>query len=176
MWGNHDVQYAFPANKSLRCSGFSIDKCVEIMEIVPRAAWQYTMFTVNIGKYVLSHAGISETLGREEDATRPHDEAAVALASMRECLPETPYLYVGAARGGGHACGGPLWCDWDHEFVPRSVYKQIVGHTPHKEVKEKDGNYDLDTHLRHYGLLEQETGGEYRGTELFDGKLTVMKV
>ena len=47
-------------------------------------------------------------------------------------------------------------------FEPITGIRQIVGHTPGHEVRYKKGDVCLDTHLHHYGLLE-------------DGELTIVE-
>jgi len=72
-----------------------------------------------------------------------------------------PAFVAGMERGGPAKSGGILWCDWQ-SFEPITGIRQIVGHTPGHEVRYKKGDVCLDTHLHHYGLLE-------------DGELTIVE-
>jgi hypothetical protein len=69
---------------------------------------------------------------------------------------------AGVERGGPARYGGILWCDWN-AFEPIKDLPQIVGHTPGREVRYKGNSICLDTHLHHYGLLE-------------NGELTVLEL
>ena len=54
---------------------------------------------------------------------------------------ESPYYWIGRARGGSDPCGGLLWCDWHHEFAAVPGMSQVVGHTSSFSQKgeKKDG-------------------------------------
>lgn len=78
------------------------------------------------------------------------------------------YFDVGGCRGGWARFGGLTWLDWDHEFRPIPDIIQIVGHTydsrndpPRVRVKPfdfKTPNFCLDTGLRHYIIVDDQTG------------------
>ena len=64
---------------------------------------------------------------------------------------ESEWNMIGRARGGGHRCGGPVWCDYWAEFKPIPGIKQVFGHTQHRKVGEARGvvtqdgkNFNID--------------------------------
>ena len=95
-----------------------------------------------------------------------------------------PLFGCGYSRGGNYRCGGITWQDFDVDFVPIENVNQIVGHTPHPKVAvklllegdndkedaitctwdeylnvyknetKKSLNLDIDTHRKHYAILE----------------------
>jgi hypothetical protein len=95
-----------------------------------------------------------------------------------------PFFGCGRSRGGSFAKGGITWQDFDTDFVPIEGVNQIVGHTPHPQVQAqlllgnesderaiscswekyqqlnldepiKSVNIALDTHRRHYAILQK---------------------
>lgn len=158
LYGNHDISYAFCRNHSLRCSGHTSAKRYAINDIVKKEDWQKTKLYVEIDGWLLSHGGL-----RDDFADRNLESSArVALSYAATGETEHWMTAPGYARGGDWAKGGLTWLDWDSEFYPIPGRKQIVGHTPGKLPREKDGNWCLDTHLRHAAILE-------------DGKLEVFE-
>lgn len=110
-------------------------------------------------------------------------EAKKALEDARDGF-VNPLLMAGRCRGGRAEVGGFNWLDWNYEFEPIPEINQIVGHTIQREgyvmidseyaciysnyqttennqrldkyeFEPKDRfNLCLDTHLRHYAILE----------------------
>lgn len=134
-WGNHDIHYG---DRGCRCSGFEQSTYWQVADI------NFSKFQVahEIDGWLLSHAGF-----------RPETKNLIDKALNGES-DDHVYSMVGRARGGYDKFGGPLWLDWNHEFKPIPGIKQIVGHTPANEVRCLDGNYCLDTGLRHYGIID----------------------
>jgi hypothetical protein len=106
--------------------------------------------------WLISHAGISRKLyqsfARRKTAAEilewVHDAESALTVGVTH-----PAFLAGIERGGPAQVGGILWCDWD-TFEPIKGIRQIVGHTPGTEVRYKRDNVCIDTHLHHYGLLE----------------------
>lgn len=158
LWGNHDLPYAFWHNKSLKCSGNTRDKAEAINAIMERGDWDKTKFFARVDGWLISHAGLRHDIA--EDALET--EAPVALRAA-DTIQDHWMIAAGYARGGHWKLGGLTWLDWNEEFQPIPGIKQIVGHTPGKQPREKDSNYCLDTHLKHAAILE-------------DGKLEIFAV
>lgn len=156
LFGNHDIFYRFPNNYALRCSGNTRDKAQVINSVLTIFDWAKTQLYTEVDGWLLSHAGVD----------RPYTDLAKtcrdALAQAEAGL-VPPLLNAGWARGGPLPTGGILWQDFNLEFEPVDRLKQIVGHTPQKEPRQKGGNWCLDTHLNHFGILE-------------DGELTIKEV
>lgn len=158
IWGNHDLPYAFWRNRGLQCSGNTKDKAEVINEILTPGDWALTKFFVWAGGWLISHAGLRHDYA-ECDLKTEADRALTCAATIQ------PHwmIQAGHARGGSWKLGGLTWLDWNEEFQPIPGIKQIVGHTPGSQPREKAGNWCIDTHLRHAAILE-------------DGKLEIFKV
>lgn len=164
LLGNHDLPYWFYHEKHNWGCGWTPEKHRVIQAIIPDELRRKFRLWAEVDGWILSHAGFTSMY-------------ADLIPSQDIFLEETlwqgkthPLIYhVGSRRGGMGPGGGILWLDWDdfkmNEDASNVAWKQIVGHTPHKYPQDKkrlDGNTDwnLDTNLKHYGILE-------------DGKLTI---
>ncbi len=107
-------------------------------------------------EWLISHAGVSNDLYRTFSKRKTTDELFGWVNDAENALTAGlahPAFLAGRDRGGPQAVGGILWCDWE-SFRPIPGIRQVVGHTPGSDVRFKKGSVCLDTHLRHYGLLE----------------------
>ncbi len=158
IWGNHDLPYAYWHNKDLKCSGNTRDKAEVINDIMERQDWAKIKFFVQVDGWLISHAGLRPDFGDKDLEA----EASAAIKCADAIQPHW-MIAAGYARGGGWALGGLTWLDWNQEFKPIPGIKQIVGHTPGKMPREKDGNWCIDTHMRHAAIIE-------------DGKLEIFAI
>jgi len=147
------------------CTGWRADKQQVFHEYFPSdMLLNRSLWLTQCQGWLISHAGISNDLYRSFRKRRMIDEifqwANDAEAALRAGI-QHPAFLAGVDRGGPQKFGGLLWCDWER-FKPIQGVRQIVGHTPGAEVRFKKNDVCLDTHLRHYGLLE-------------DGKLTILQ-
>ena len=109
--------------------------------------------------WLLSHAGITNLLFKSFAKRRTEEEINSWIADAQNALLAGiahPAFVAGRDRGGPYQNGGLLWCDWD-SFRPIGSVRQILGHTPAGTVRRKQNSICLDTHLRHYGILERGT-------------------
>lgn len=152
LLGNHDLQYAFP-HPMHGCSGWTRDKAQFVTPMLHPIRSKFRLWD-QVDGWTLSHAGFSS-------ASLPwinrQDELLDLLMSG-----DTHWVIGGSGkiRGGIHKHPGVLWQDWTHEFKPVPNLKQIVGHTALPFPKQLGDNWCIDTHLQHYGIIE-------------DGKFTV---
>lgn len=160
LLGNHDAQYLHYPLYS--CSGHRADlqetlgRLFRENEDLFQIAWQHE-------NHLFTHAGVSQGW---------HDEHLAALHQFtRNSLAETlngiyhsecrDILFeVGRARGGWHACGGPVWADQSETMQGHlSGYHQVVGHSRVRDF-EYYGNVNSsitfidvgDTRVRFYEL------------------------
>ncbi len=167
LLGNHCFAYV-SYELGLRwgfCTGWRADKQQVFHEyfskdtLLDRGSW-----LTRCQGWLISHAGLSNDLYRSFRKRRTIDEivqwVADAEAALRAGV-QHPAFLAGVDRGGSQKSGGILWCDWER-FKPIPGIRQVVGHTPGAEVRFRKNDVCLDTHLRHYGLLE-------------DGKLTILE-
>lgn len=154
LWGNHDLPYRFPS-KYTWCPGWSLDKMKAVVGTLDKSIWKMFRVYVELDGYVLSHAGFHPETKALIHNCGGFEEALTA--GLKDSI-----ISIGLPRGGNDKLGGPLWLDWDHEFVDIDDLPQIVGHTPHKQPQWKGKSLCLDTHLNHYATL-------------IDGKLSVWR-
>lgn len=140
-WGNHDWHYHQPVNPSgIRgyTSGFSEDRLKLWQRNLP-ADWHLRFqFYHYVGDYLISHAGFNKP---------PQD-----------WIPSQLPWVVGRARGGPAPFGGPIWLDWQEEFLSftnelGAQQKQIVGHSRVNHPEIEASSINLDTGLRYVALL-----------------------
>jgi hypothetical protein len=158
--GNHDAHYAFPFD-GFRCSGYTYDKMKTIREVLSINEWNRFNLFVQVDDWTMSHAGFHSDLAHPKTGFKDiewmaaQENSALEQASYGKVH---PWLAAGVSRGGWMATGGVNWLDWDNEFKPVPGLNQIVGHTPHEEPqrRRRDGsiNWGLDTHNRHYGVIQ----------------------
>lgn len=160
LYGNHETPFAVGLgsfvgqNPTLDCQPL-LDASVHARR------WQAA---TAVDGYLLTHAGLhprllagSQMFEPLRDVDRLHDPVAVAGAindAFEERIesgePEPVFDWVGPLRSSRvrEPCGGIFWCDWTElmaaERKPRlrSQLKQIVGHTPRRNVQQAlDGKY-----------------------------------
>lgn len=116
--------------------------------------------------FLLSHAGVArrfwpwaaspEKAGQAEAFLRETDAAWARWLLKDE---EGPLFDVGPGRGGRVApVGGPLWLDWDSEFVDDLPLPQVVGHTRGREARRKDRSWCIDATQTCAGLIDPNAG------------------
>jgi hypothetical protein len=116
--------------------------------------------------FLLSHAGVArrfwpwgaspERAGQTEAFLRETDAAWARWLLKDE---EGPLFDVGPGRGGRVApVGGPLWLDWDSEFVDDLPLPQVVGHTRAREARRKDRSWCIDAGQTCAGLIDPDAG------------------
>jgi hypothetical protein len=106
--------------------------------------------------WLISHAGVTRKLYRAFSKRNSFEEIIQWVDDAERALTvgvSHPAFLAGTDRGGPARAGGILWCDWD-SFEPIKGMRQIVGHTPAEQVRYKRGDVCLDTHLHHYGVLQ----------------------
>ena len=147
------------------CSGWTVAKQQVFHEHFPGdALLRRCRWMVQAQGWLISHAGLSNDLYRTFSKWKTTDEIFEWVSDAENALTAgvaNAAFLAGRDRGGPQDVGGILWCDWE-SFEPIAGVKQMVGHTPGADVRFKKGSVCLDTHLRHYGLLE-------------DGSLTVLE-
>jgi Calcineurin-like phosphoesterase len=186
LLGNHEMPYFLPCQWTF-CSGYHPEKAKVINSVLTNEDWEkFSPFHyVEEGNWLISHAGVARELFEDpqrgftiEVIAERCTQGIIALSSRQH----SPYFAAGYSRGGSQYLGGINWQDFN-ELSPIKEFKQIVFHTPSWEEPQvkfanKDGRVfqrtyhrfngwntrplavNLDTRLRHYGVLE-------------DGKLSI---
>ena len=136
LWGNHDWHYG--TERKFVCSGYHPETKDLIDQTFPLDWESYFTFHHEEAGWLLSHAGFNQPPSSFNTDEMAHQ--------------------VGTSRGGKSKEGGPLWLDWNREFVGLNHgisyhMNQIVGHTTQPAPALKNGSVCLDTDLQHVGLL-----------------------
>lgn len=175
LMGNHDLPYRFPNNGAVSCSGWTAAKSFAIRSHMHDRYWDRLEAYRETQGWLLSHAGFHPKLLAEVvspnspkfgtfcfDSEYQSQQALQCVRAASEGRYH-PWLGVGRDRGGCDAFGGVFWCDWSKLPATPGV-KQIVGHSRGTDVRYNSGGggvegmaktrWCLDTHLRHYGVLE----------------------
>jgi hypothetical protein len=116
--------------------------------------------------YLLSHAGVSRRHWPFAASPRTEQQTEVFLRETHAAWTrflasgeETPLFAAGPARGGrNEPVGGPLWLDWNAEFVDDLPLPQIVGHTRAREPRRKDRSWCIDAAQSAVALLDPDSG------------------
>ncbi len=146
------------------CSGWTPAKQEVFHDYFPGdILLRHCRWLIRCQDWLISHAGLSNDLYRSFSRRKTEEEIFHWVNDAENALTAGvahPAFLAGVDRGGPQKVGGILWCDWER-FKPIPGIHQVVGHTPADKVGYKKASVCLDTHLRHYGLLE-------------GGKLTVL--
>jgi predicted phosphodiesterase len=148
IFGNHEMSYLVPR---MRATGYASSFDSQIMPLNWRM-WRYMKPYIldKESKILITHAGLSQNILTEAkimdgfSGTTMDDLEAFLEVSWRTPTYESYVYHIGMARGGSELCGGIFWCDFNLEFQPISGLVQIFGHTPVKQIEEKQGNWNLD--------------------------------
>jgi hypothetical protein len=182
LWGNHDIVYCRFREFVLREDPAVImekAQMLDIREVFQRALWINEVWpgemwfrlelAMEADGWLLSHAGIHPqfwpTVGTPALSLQTllmEWEGVIGNLFENE---DHPLLEAGEARGGSQAVGGPLWCDWEQEFVDELPYRQLVGHSANAEPRQTGRSWCIDCAQRVYGILE---AGELRLVELVE--------
>ena len=157
LFGNHDMQYAFKGNAFLRCTGYSEAKGLAIKNVMALGDWALHRLYIMVDGWLLSHAGLHGSLFQDRTSSAfeflPR-QCDIAIGAAK-AYSHHPLINAGWRRGGRNSVGGLTWLDWDYEFQPIPGLRQLVGHTPHDTPQEKDGNWCIDTYLKHAAIIEK---------------------
>lgn len=152
--GNHDMPYIYHNSASSRsavkggeayaCSGFTRSKARTFRKVFYEAGLRDDLFSTRFAPahrtqgVVLSHAGLHDS--HLQPGESPSSFVCGRLTQVWENFRNLSYPSngllsgCGRARGGVDPVGGPLWLDWNAEFVPSErIGRQIVGHTHAEE-------------------------------------------
>lgn len=165
LFGNHDLWPAFPLAEGLCCSGNDLYKTEFINTILSREDWDKLKLYHYSQDFYFCHGGLTENNfchpinGITESYVGEICGRALELARRGVT---SPILRAGFARGGRCATPGITWTDFNSEAKCIKDIRQIVGHTPHNNIKYKympNKKYansviiDVDTHLKWLGRV-----------------------
>lgn len=145
LLGNHEMSYLKPT--TMRASGFSSGFYSKLKydQVLTRANNILQPYKW-VGKFLLSHAGVSQKLLTFTEET------------VQEYLEAGAFEDIGRARGGPSPIGGLYWCDWWEEFTPVDGIPQIVGHSSARGISKKNKRKIVDK-IDNYGNLSYNTDG-----------------
>jgi hypothetical protein len=168
--GNHDapvmeswrwnIKYSNKPQLFYGCSGYTRSKSLNFNKEMTWENWRKFHVFHTFGGYVISHAGFSQPYWNDYLSTDDYldrawteTEAALDLLSAQY----SRWFAPGYARGGREVVGGPIWLDWNYEFVDMLPINQIVGHTTMPNtVRKKGKSYCIDGHQTAYAILKKD--------------------
>lgn len=172
LMGNHDLSYGWGrSDRRYRCSGYAADKCTAIHEVLGPDDWAkfklHAWIEGSRRPWLVTHAGIDyrfvfALIEEDRGIVEVVDHlCAAALATLgAPTMRVHSLLSAGYDRGGSNAKGGLVWCDWRSLSLPPGI-DQLVGHTPGRAPRVEDCmdaiGVCIDTHLRHYAVVEDGT-------------------
>jgi hypothetical protein len=143
--GNHDLPYwalrpdcvessekpNFRIGFSMNCT--TLERAKIVNRILGKSFWQQLRGAVLLDGILFSHAGIHPVFWPDSSSTEESyqlfsNKWDKAFASIYDEA-MNPLFTIGKARKGTAPFGGPLWMDWQHEFLDGLETPQIVGHT-----------------------------------------------
>lgn len=138
LMGNHDFHYTIFGQETY--SGFSEITSLHVNSYMDEFHREKRFKTVHlIGDILISHAGVSEAWMRKQEIS--------TVEEINDITHSVPGLlrFAGTSMYGDSPISSPIW------IRPKSLlenkvpgYRQIVGHTPHDEITEKDGVWFID--------------------------------
>lgn len=150
------------------CSGFTRSKSMNFNKVLKWSDWRKFHGFHTFGGYVISHAGISSLYWRshlnvQDNLNKIWNEIEQALDLIS--LQPSHWFAAGFARGGSEVVGGPMWLDWNQEFMDNLPIKQIVGHTTQSNIVRTIGrSYCIDANQTAYALLSADGKIEIKST------------
>lgn len=116
--------------------------------------------------YLLTHAGVARRHWPWGAAPDREGQLAAFLQTTARAWDrwvrheeECALFEAGPGRGGRHApVGGPLWLDWDSEFVDDLPYPQVVGHTRGRDPRRKDRSWCIDAAQSSVAIIDPNLG------------------
>jgi len=170
LWGNHDIHYISDNNTTL-CSGYEEWKYIEIDGALGNFRNKFKNkfeWFLRIDDWLCTHAGLHSSHLPFDIKTNDDIDAyltsqvEIANVKLKATKEHHWFWAAGRARGGYARFGGIVWLDFDYEFDPIDITKQIVGHTPRRSrtvqchktegyLEAGDGNnICIDTSLSQY--------------------------
>ncbi len=154
--GNHDNPYIYHSRHTDYGCGWTQEKH-DIINRRLAGKWDKLKFFTVVDDWLLSHAGFHPGIVGPDaaEALAYIDVEQHALRTALEAGTWHNWLSVSRFRGGLHPFGGPFWQDFREMRVIAGL-NQCVGHTPMGPVSIDKGGAKtvlLDSHARHYGLL-----------------------
>ena len=120
--------------------------------------WFRLELAVRHNDWLISHAGIHPEFWPKADFPKAAlEELKMEWEGVIGNLFENedhPLLEAGPARGGQQKVGGPLWLDWEQEFIDELPYRQIVAHSAGPEPRQRGRSWCIDCGQGAYGLLD----------------------
>ena len=170
LLGNHECHYmeAHSHNKQFRhkkalhykCGGHSNNKSIDINKVFNWDNWRKLKMFYVVNGWLVSHAGFSQQLlkpmmNMDELMGFYWCEAEHQLELMP--VQRANLLEAGLSRGGMETVGGPVWLDFEMEFVDWPDIKQICGHTSrYNSLQQRGESYCVDGQQTVYCLINED--------------------
>lgn len=178
--GNHDMQALLVARyRAAQIAAGNTQQVAQLDSALPEAAsyamllelWPASFLATwkiasQLHGFLLSHAGVARLLWPWSASPDPVRQTEAFLTQSTHAWEAwlsdntfSPLFEAGPGRGGNRApVGGPLWLDWDSEFVDDLPLPQVVGHTRGASARRKDRSWCLDCAQNTAALLDPDFG------------------
>lgn len=145
--GNHDLAYVYPDEPRFRYDGYEPHNAGQIAEVYAEFG-DCLRFAHREGKYLFTHAGVSEPLARVLAArygARSVDDAVEVLN-----VEQPPELfYRSPVNGGADPFDGPCWLrlpQYTGVYTDKGI-TQVVGHSSQARIRVKENLLMVDVGL-----------------------------
>ncbi len=137
LWANHEWSYLDPI---MRCSGYNSVVADYLIPFKNDVLTKFKPFWYE--GFLITHAGLTKQLWDEHKLTLDNFEQVLTEWSKHI---SSPFFQISRYRGGYAPVGGPLWCDFRHEFIPIPELPQIFGHSRGKGIRQNGNSFCIDT-------------------------------
>jgi hypothetical protein len=155
--GNHDVNYITDISK-VKCCGYTQSKFNDLRVLLTRDYVRRFVVVHKENNILFTHAGVVRRMLPLVLQIVDTDCGLSDIMNLYNNVSVSELFWAGKSRGGFDPCPGPLWADYNEDFVPINGVNQIFGHTPADEVRvdifNDSTNIALDTHLKYYLVVE----------------------
>lgn len=138
VWANHEWSYFHP---KMRCSGYK-ERMSEYIDTTQEEMLSKFKPFIFEQDTLVTHAGLTLQMWDTFNLTK--DTFQQTLTKWSGDM-GSPFFFIGRSRGGPAQWGGPLWCDFNSEFIPIPELNQVFGHTRGKGLRKKENAWCIDT-------------------------------
>lgn len=168
--GNHDLAYIEAHKYSVKfhkpyflrndCPGYTNSKSKTVAKYLGERGWKGVEVFKVVNGWLVSHAGFLPYFWRPELSEQ--ENLAILYYESEKALREINFIEsrlweIGYSRGGKSDFPGPVWADWECDFVDELPIRQLVGHSSHEDLIRKIGrSYCIDGTQSTYAIIQPD--------------------
>jgi len=149
-----------------RMGGWTKSSTLHFNREMTRQDWEKPKLFRVVHGFLVSHAGFHPIFWNfnktiDENLQFLWDSSILALSTIPKRHEASAFFEAGPARyyDPSHArvkVGGPVWLDWNDEFLDGLPLPQLVGHTPKEMTVRRIGNsYNIDGKQTTYAIIKE---------------------